>query len=1224
MEDFDLRSTAVERASTHGPSGSSENVSSVQRETFDIEDVAWSNGIYSNYIATAASNGKIMLYDMKRPEVEVARLHEHYRQVHKVDFNPIEGQFLLSGSQDGTVRLWDLRVFRQNMMVCSSTTFPGRSDGVRHVKWNPVDRWTFAFGTDNGTIQRWDTRKARAPVLTISAHGSICNSVDWHPDGKHLVSAGKDREVKVWDMSMEGLRKRKPAHQLRTPREVQNVRWRPACLSPDPQDPSNTIRQCTHLATSYRNTPIVHVWDLRRPFMPFREIHHRQNTGTTDMLWHSKDLLWTVGPEGDFTQTDIHYAPKVLDRRCLQTVASSPLGEMAFFTSARPPRSGQGGPLHPGSLEARAASRIDKNGRSPGDGSFEEHFLTATFRKKHSTVPVGAKPVRPVAVPNVPTEDSKEKLVTDLNVTMREYDGFRPYQLSQRGVLPGFLPSSTSTYLAWKYKTEPFGQPAGVEPWKLPTITSISGVKEIFERNGTNAQRSGLYREAQTWRIFGATLDREFKVRAEFNRKLRLSKPSGDQSSLRTARNSTPHMSLKDSSRSIKGTESTSNVQTPLTRPADHTASHPPQDFSTAQHELESELQLLPPLQMSSDSKTENNSLEGQASTVYLNAKGKIPVSGWNSSSVKEQTEKLALISQWKAQPKTPFSLDQQLESSRSVISRPSFNQRISEEDMIFPAGSSDSHHNLPIKEDSFASEIYQDNVAGSRKVSTLQKSSSFLSEVSADSSLSDQDDSQEEIFAFGSSASDNASSAPDTNQERQEMPQSYDNLTGESTSSSSAGHPSALENNEVDGHVEQRGRHSHTESLGEKTSRSMSSPTMRLKHPAEGASDTQVRSEASQDKQDSIDKTMTSSAPALIETSSERDNTNQEEYIISDYLIPLPPNVASSPLPFGGLEMFQRLLAWYTAHDDLQTASHLLLLGLPLFAPVGFAPPNDDFLASHEVLVASYHEHYVNAISLPPELASEIISTRLAPLEALDMSPAWVEAILSTYHQRLLSLDLHTPAVALRRLAYPQFPGVYEQGLQDVQIGLVCTDCRSPINNPRTKTRCETCKGAQTPCPICWSPESPYDMPARKRWKNAKAGEPGGPGTAHAGSDDFGETASQPGAYHGTPLWASCLVCGHAGHTACLFKWFADVDAHGACPTTGCMCDCTVGAYRDARLAGVELEERLMNAKKPLRPNDTSPAGERKPLNHVKSVLRRTGSMNAHNEGSRGVQHGS
>ena len=220
--------------------------------------------------------------------------------------------------------------------ISSKHRYSGLSEGVRDVRWSPTAALEFAMGTDNGMVQRWDHRNPKAAKLRINAHDSGCNSVDWHPDGKHLLSAGQDRPsgerscgvLKVWDFSSDHKRQ-KPTWSLRTPYNVSNARWRPPCWSGD--DAGRGSWQATQVVTAYdEKHPAVHLWDLRRPFIPFREMY-TSKTAPTDFLWHSKDLLWSVGREGDFHQTDVKYAPKTIDRRPLSTFAISPTGELIAF-----------------------------------------------------------------------------------------------------------------------------------------------------------------------------------------------------------------------------------------------------------------------------------------------------------------------------------------------------------------------------------------------------------------------------------------------------------------------------------------------------------------------------------------------------------------------------------------------------------------------------------------------------------------------------------------------------------------------------------------------------------------------------------------------------------------------------------------------------------------------------------------------------------------------------
>ncbi|KAL9055698.1 MAG: hypothetical protein Q9162_003424 [Coniocarpon cinnabarinum] len=425
--------TQLREGSSHSAAQQAPDIVALQHETFDIEDVAWSNGRWAHQIATAAASGKVNLYDLERPGVQIGRLYEHSRQVHKVDFSPVEGQLLLSASQDGTVRLWDVRSLRHVMK------FNGRSDAVRHTKWSPVSSVTFALGTDNGAVQRWDVRQNRMPVLKFFAHNKLCNSIDWHPDGRHLASGGASKDIKVWDMT--GDRKQEPLVTLRTPFPIQNIRWRPPCYL---TTGSNRLtKQCSHLATSYKTNAVVHVWDLRRPFIPFKEYHHFLNEGTTDLLWRSQDLLWSVGLEGEFTQSDIRYLPRVMDRRPPSVFSLSPQGDLIFFSQKRkrPPTYVSNTTVE----EARAvpevqprqlfSSSAEERRQDGSDSSSGGKFLSSSLTGRGIPGRASAK-TDTLFRSTPPNYKDFGKPVTELDETMRRAKASHSVQAAHTGTFP--------------------------------------------------------------------------------------------------------------------------------------------------------------------------------------------------------------------------------------------------------------------------------------------------------------------------------------------------------------------------------------------------------------------------------------------------------------------------------------------------------------------------------------------------------------------------------------------------------------------------------------------------------------------------------------------------------------------------------------------------------------------------------------------------------------------
>ncbi|KAM3094798.1 TIR domain-containing protein, partial [Phormidesmis sp. 146-12] len=94
------------------------------------------------------------------------RLEGHSDAVRSVSFSP-DGQTVVSGSHDGTVKLWD----RQGREL---QTLKGHSSSVLSVSFSP-DGQTIASGSHDGTVKLWD-RQGRE-LQTLKGHSSYVNSV---------------------------------------------------------------------------------------------------------------------------------------------------------------------------------------------------------------------------------------------------------------------------------------------------------------------------------------------------------------------------------------------------------------------------------------------------------------------------------------------------------------------------------------------------------------------------------------------------------------------------------------------------------------------------------------------------------------------------------------------------------------------------------------------------------------------------------------------------------------------------------------------------------------------------------------------------------------------------------------------------------------------------------------------------------------------------------------
>jgi len=1116
----------------------SENVYGSVREkaAVDIHDVAWAKGTTGNFVAAATSNGVIILYDLNRLGIEIARLFDHRRQVHRVTFNPHAGWYMLSASQDGTVRLWDIRDHQRKANTFTSHwSTPGMKDGIRDVKWSPTEGTEFALGTDGGWIQKWDIRNNKVAKQKIAAHSNICSTIDWHPDGKHLLSASADKTVRVWNLAAEG-KGRKPNYEVKTPYPLRNARWRPPCQSSMGDD--DGAFQSVQFVTSYdKEYPMLHVWDLRRPALPFREIECSQ-TSPTDLLWHSRDLLWTVGKEGTFLQTDVKFSRKVLDKRNMQTFALSPLGDVDLITQRRsfkrrpspPPASDRSHHRRSTTIDL---SKFDKQtqermSRGSADDSLDEAFLSARF--KHTRRRSGT-PREPKSFGSTPqsSNDYMSDRTLRLDEILSRRKSFRPNQSATRGVLPGVTNPLLTTYLAQKYKLRPYSQP--------PTVEDLLSIEDVFEKNAEYARLASLYRIAQSWKIVGQIVSRDVHRRAERQRQNRLRKrykqkllaPS-DSPVIQRARKLVKNHKEQSSKPStpvalpVRGvddrTQSTSNVATPIARPTVTSLHHSAFDGNRELLDVGSDATLaLPPSIVSPDATNDHPMIQQRDSDTRVQKL---------DHEVDHDVVRRPLAGDWRAPRRQPLTLEPL--DSNGMSLRPSLRKHDSDESFgMFPSIASSRVPSLP---DSLASSkaalmdmlgdtLRYDESRGSSEDTThqngtdeagvpfqrtLPSQNSFASDASIESPVLDRSLSSEVGHMPGTAGQRTGIERPVSRRAITHDIGVLSRNNQESFSSESDVHSQGLL------------------SLREEAADAMEAsgtivPDLAPKrnHP-KGEFVT---------KPTSLNRASDSAPPAF------DDYGRNTDFIVSDFFSQTSSEQDTEGSPLTLVTMLKKLFIYHTRTlSDAQTSSALILLLSPLLPET--SPLNS---AETDATLSHYLDH-LSSLNLSDPYILSILSSQTSHLISAGLSPLFAESILSTYHEQLLSLGLFNNAAYLRRLCYPTYPAVYELGLKENQTSLRCGSCKRPITNGRNRLLCESCGRKQRSCTICWCEHSPFESAKTKKSSVVEEEEQG----------------------HGNAvLYTTCLNCNHTAHTACLDAWHGPVAADGesACPTAGCACVC-------------------------------------------------------------------
>lgn len=1112
---------------------------------------------------------------------------------------------------------------RREATACTSRDqYPGISGGVRDVQWSPTDAVEFAFGTDNGTIQRWDFRHNKSPKQKIPAHDQkTCTSIDWHPDGKHLLSAGVDRTVKIWDFSVDG-RRQKPAYVLTTPYPVYRARWRPPYWSDEFHEKG--AFQCTQVATSYdRDHPVIHVWDFRRPHLPYREIN-KFRSPPSDMLWHSRDTLWTVGKEGIFQQNDVHHAPKITERRPLQAIAISPSGELGGAAQRRSRQRRAAGPsyddMYLGAPSDKHSSLEKGSLRSSADNSFDESFLASSMKRHHGRT---ASNRSAKSFSSTPPSDVTPKVMFLPESMSTQSEQFQPNQLAFCGVLPGAANVQVFAYLAQKYKAIPLPDP--------PVLESYFELEQVFQQNAEYAQRAAFHRLAQTWTLIGTTIANATKRRAELHRSLRLKDkktkfedPANDLGQLH-AHDKPQNPAV----RAILGTldkpraasplampapqpESTSNLATPLARPVNTSepASNGSSKAELPDPDHDDKIRLPPSVMGVPEAADSRKSAPIKQST----ANG----AHWFDSPDGLE-ERRAAAGSWRASPRIPLNLNPAPVRVNNPNVPPPLERHDSGESFTMFSASTDSQHGSSVSGsfESVNSDLRSVSVESWQH--TTEKSSFGRPRANLSTNLTQNTrEGSDTIPISGGQISHG------TSQDRHTNGHPNQDATGHLMPPSSS--ERVAQEMEALRRTNQLMRHDSSESSAYASSQEGTSFSSTYSADME-ASGTIIPEVFDDPRSPQIPKPPVASPRAIKSASQPTTTTKETQLLLSDFqALHIDAESASA---FTVVGLLNSILQFHTdVLSDAQFPSLLLLLLAPLL-PQTHPPSGPADIDVGEVLSA-FSETFT-ALGLTPTQARAILSSQLGELISTGINPYQAESILHTYHGQLHSLALFNSAASLRRLAYPTFPAVYEQALKDTQLGLLCLSCKSPINNPKDKMRCESCKRAQAPCPICWGKYPAFEPITAKRKskskhrdeKNHKRKRSSLVSMAEVPPDEIDDAPSPtvPERWAPTPatLWTWCPLCGHGGHTNCLSTWFADATlSDGACPTEGCPCDCVSGNRRAGKLQDLLRRKAEKERSTPVKKGDDWKVRQSKAVSAVRGTFGESSSQPP----SPGTQH--
>jgi WD40 repeat protein len=158
----------------------------------------------NHWLVTGSDDGTVRLWDLNTtdPAASPVILSGHQSEVTAVGFSP-DNHWLVTGSSDNTARLWNLRA---EDPANGSVVLRGHDGQVTAVGFSPDDRW-LVTGSSDKTGRLWDLSAddPAASSVVLRGHDSALTAVGFSPDNHWLVTGSWDNIVCLSDLSAKDL-----------------------------------------------------------------------------------------------------------------------------------------------------------------------------------------------------------------------------------------------------------------------------------------------------------------------------------------------------------------------------------------------------------------------------------------------------------------------------------------------------------------------------------------------------------------------------------------------------------------------------------------------------------------------------------------------------------------------------------------------------------------------------------------------------------------------------------------------------------------------------------------------------------------------------------------------------------------------------------------------------------------------------------------------------------
>jgi WD40 repeat protein len=143
------------------------------------------------YAATGSDDKTVRLWDIQA-EKEIKCLKGHTRWVQALAFNH-QTDLLVSSGGDGKIIFWDI----QGERLSPLTTYPGHDDSILSLSFSANDQFLLS-GSRDKSIRIWDVH-SEFNIHELEGHDDRITCAAFSKDGLLLVTGSNDQHVRIWD-----------------------------------------------------------------------------------------------------------------------------------------------------------------------------------------------------------------------------------------------------------------------------------------------------------------------------------------------------------------------------------------------------------------------------------------------------------------------------------------------------------------------------------------------------------------------------------------------------------------------------------------------------------------------------------------------------------------------------------------------------------------------------------------------------------------------------------------------------------------------------------------------------------------------------------------------------------------------------------------------------------------------------------------------------------------